>query len=152
MKKQLTYSTLALFILILQNLDGFGQKSKELEFFNGWKGFNGTLLVVDEYDKGPYHEKLNDYFTSIYSGKVIFIAQIDTNAYKPQNYPYLVNRNFKSTGPYAGAGGGSSSFTYDRYCLLETRTLTGMCTKSYNQNKWEKGLKHFVEELESARK
>lgn len=152
MKKKITFAALTLFVLTLLNLNSFGQKRKDLEFPDGWKGFNGTLLVVDEYEKGPYHEKLNDYFTSIFTGKVMFISQIDTNSYKPQKYPFIIHRDFKSSGPYKGAGGGTGSFFYQRFCLLETSTLSGACTKSLNQNKWEKGLKQFVEQLEAARK
>ena len=152
MKKNLLGLTFTLCIFLLNTINVFGQKSKELEFPTGWQGFKGTLLVVDEYDKGPYHDKLNDFFTSVYTAKVIFITQIDTFAYKPKDYPYLIKRDYKASGPFVGVAGGTSSYTSWRFCLVETNNLTGVCTKSYNQNKWDKGLKFFVEQLENARK
>ncbi|MEO7307351.1 MAG: hypothetical protein ABIR78_03250 [Ferruginibacter sp.] len=152
MKKKIVTLAFTLCIFALNSTNVFGQKNKELEFPAEWKGFNGTLLVVDEYDKGPYHDQLTDLFTSVYTAKVKFISQIDTVLYKPKDYPYLVKRDFKASGQFGGVAGSSSSYTSWHFCLVETNNLTGVCTKSYNQNKWDKGLKFFVEQLENARK
>ena len=101
MKKNFVTLVFTMCIFSMHSIKIFGQKNKELDFPAGWRGFKGTLLVVDEYDKGPYHDQLNDLFTSVYTAKVIFITEIDTVLYKSKNYPYLVKRDFKSSGPFA---------------------------------------------------
>jgi hypothetical protein len=152
MKKKFVTSFFVFYFFSIFSIPVFGQKNKDLEFPSEWQGFKGTLLVVDEYDKGPYHDKLNDLFTSVYTGKVVFIKKIDTIAYKPKDYPFLVHRDYKASGPFVGVAGGSTSYTQWRFCLVESSNLEGVCTKAYNQNKWNKGLIYFVEQLESSRK
>ena len=62
-----------------------------------------------------------------------------------------MDRDFKNQGPYKGVAGGTGSSYSWHFCLVDTKNLSKVCSKSYSQTKWDKGLKIFVEQLEIAR-